>query len=102
MQPEVVPAGNHFLSRKKALSANCINYNYKEKELQMAKANWTLVSISDGTKEDGISDNLITAYKTVVGIASALPAGAIITVSDLDSANSTFNTEVVQGSLVKI
>jgi len=97
-----VPAGILFLSRKKAICAECYKHNYKEKELQMAKANWTLVSISDGTKEDGISDNLITAYKTVVGIASALPAGAIITVSDLDSANSTFHTEVVQGSLVKI
>jgi hypothetical protein len=102
MLPEVVPVGILFLSRKKAICAECNKHNYKEKELQMAKANWTLVSISDGTKEDGISDNLITAYKTVVGIASALPAGAIITVSDLDSANSTFHTEVVQGSLVKI
>ena len=102
MLREAVPAGILFLSREKASCADCKQYNYKEKELQMAKANWTLVSISDGTKEDGISDNLITAYKTVVGIASALPAGAIITVSDLDSANSTFHTEVVQGSLVKI
>jgi hypothetical protein len=67
----------------------------------MAKAQWTLVSISDGTKENGVSDNLITAYKEVVAIASSLPAGAIITVSDLETANTTFHTEVVQGSLVK-